>query len=173
MARKKPDIPIPTIEQVEAYMGRLKVLENDVIILKAQSDNLIARLKERYKIKIDALKYLIKPLVKNIYRYLDAHRSDFRPPGKRSIKLLHGVIGWHKIRDDKFIVSPKNNSVACCEALGLDHLINTTKTVNLKALALHLKGHPDDIDKIDGIRRPDQDEECFYEIIHDGESEAI
>ena len=172
MARKKPDIPIPTIEQVEAYMGRLKVPDNDVIILKARSDNLIARLKDRYKIKIDVLKYQITPLIKNIYRYLDAHRSDFQLPGKRSIKLLHGIIGWRKYRDDKFIVSPKNNSVECCEKLKLDHLIHTVKTVNLKALALHLKDHPEDIDKIDGIRRPDQEEECFYEIIHDSESEA-
>lgn len=172
MPRKNPDIPIPTIEQVEAYMGRLKILENDVTVFKARSDNYIARIKERYKVQIDVLKCKIKPLVKNIYRYLDTHRSDFKLPGKRSIKLLHGIIGWRKIRDDKFVVSPKNNSVECCKKLKLYHLINTVETVNLKALALYLKDHPEDIDKIDGIRRPDQEEECFYEIIHDAESEA-
>ena len=172
MPHQKPTTPIPTLEQVETYMGKLKVLENDVIILKARSDNLIARIKERYKVQIDVLKCNIKPMVKNIYRYLDSHRSDFQLPGKRSIKLLHGIIGWRKIRDDKFVVSSQKDAVRCCEALKLDHLIDTVKKVNLKALALHLKDNPDDIDKIDGIRRPDQDEECFYEIIHDGESEA-
>jgi len=174
--RKKPEIPIPTIEEVGEYLLEIKTISERDNILEARCESIITRAKARYKAPRKFIADRIKELSKSIYRYLDVYKDKFVKGGsvkKRSVQLQHGVIGWRKIREDKFKVSSMEAAVACCEELELKHLISTEKSVNQKALALHLKSHPEDLDRIDGISRPDQDDESYFDIIQDSDGEVV
>ena len=161
--RQKPEQPLLTEPQVDELLGEYRRLIDEVNINNARLDAKITQLKELVRITLYPLKKRVIVIKDQVLNYIWLHRADFGSP--RSKTLTHGAIGVRKIRDDKFNVKDHDVAVAAIRAAGLpDILIAVKETVDLKALAAHLKEHPGDLAKVTGVTRPDEDDEPWFEV---------
>ena len=158
--RHKPNIPLLTQEEVDDHLRQLGVLEADLDIVRANAEKELSKVRERFGRQEYPLTQQIESVKEKITHYLEYHRADFQD--KRSRELKHGSIGWRKIRSDKLRVIQKK-ALASLKNLGLSNFIRIKEEVNKDALADHIKKHPEFLDRIDGVTKPEEKEECWFE----------
>ena len=164
--RHKPNIPLLTTEEVDDHLRQLGIIEADLESVKANAEKELTEIRERFGRLIYPLSQQKDSIKEKVVHYLEYYRTDFQE--KRSRDLKHGSIGWRKIRSDKLCVVQKK-ALAALKNLGLSNFIRLKEEVNKDALAEHIKKHPDFIDRIDGVTKPEEKEECWFEVRHEPE----
>ncbi len=86
-------VPVPqSREQVEALVREICEAKTEERIAKAEMDTEIRAIKECYEQRLSGISEELTPMVEAVHAWAEAHPQDFA--GKKSLELLHGIVGW-------------------------------------------------------------------------------
>ena len=89
----KSTVYVPeTREQAEEAVRVITTLKIRERKLKSEMDAKLTEVKKRYEEELSGLAEKITPAVESIHAWAERHPEDFG--GKKSLPMLHGVIGW-------------------------------------------------------------------------------
>ena len=89
----KKTVPIPaTREELETLVASITENKLSEAAFKAEMDTEMARVKAGYVTRLSQLADNLTPMVEAAHAWAESHPADFS--GRRSLDLLHGVIGY-------------------------------------------------------------------------------
>ena len=110
-------------EMLEQTMGKIEEIGRQIISAESERDNKIAAIKNRYQKKIDVLKIEAAKLFDTIAQYAHANRNEILPPNRKSVSLVHGILGWKFERPSIEMRAPEKNIVEYLKANGFKQYI--------------------------------------------------
>jgi phage host-nuclease inhibitor protein Gam len=86
--------PPNSLEEVDAYIAEISERQRFLQRIEGNANDAIERIKKNAEDEANPIKKEIEAFVKALHFYCSAKRQEILPPGLKSLKLMHGVIGW-------------------------------------------------------------------------------
>ena len=165
MPRVKPTPILITRAQVDSNLQRYGLIQDRLESLRADHDAAVSNLRKSFDQAVAPLTVEAAQIEAEINHHIRSFSADFVPPA-RSIKLRFGQIGMRKIRKDALKIANKLRDaiIQRLRALNLNDCILQEPKIDVRALAKY----PDSvIDQIDGVSRPPESDEPWFEAFRE------
>jgi len=132
----KPPIEIECLAAADYALGLLAEVEADAVRLRADLEKKIAGIRADAAARVAPLEESAAGIRQALEAWATAHPEEF-PPGRRSLDLSHGRIGWRLDPPSVRLIRRAETVIAALRARRLQDAVIVRETVNKEVLVTY------------------------------------